>query len=502
MSVSVNGVEVIRAVDYFAFGEVRSWDYGSSGQYRRAYDRDGRIRQHSAGAGQRSLSFDPASRITAIADDAAAGSAQDWSFDYDDLDRITEAHNAATVGSIANVELNWAYDGTGNRTSETRNADPPIPYTIDPASNRLQQVGSNPRQHDAVGNTLNDGTGTTSRYNARNRLIEVSRAGLTSTYAHNAFGERVCKAIDHAGPCAQAPDRIEYVYDVDGRLIGEYPVGGSSANAVEYLWLDDTPIAVLQRRPGSTNGGPTGGGSATAWNGTQAGGMDLYHLQPDHLDTPRVVLNANNQPIWRWDSAPFGDTLANEQPSGGLTSYTLNLRFPGQQYDAETGTHYNYFRDYEPGSGRYLQSDPIGLRGGLNVYAYSDLEPIFVTDPDGLKGLSLRIRSWWTNEEKQYGRAKINCLKRAARDGRLVKTTPRRTGTASSHYSAATGAAVPPGQEVDHLVDLQLGGCETCGSNLFPTSPRVNRSFGAQIGNQLRTVATGTAIDSVTVRRR
>lgn len=403
LSITVNGVEVVRAVDYFAFGEVRGWDYGATGEYRRTYDNDGRIREHTAGAGVRELDFDPASRIIGLADSAAAGAANDWSFDYDDLDRLTDAQNASTVGAIANLDLTWAYDGTGNRTSETRNADPPIPYAIDPGSNQLQQVGSKPRQYDAVGNTLDDGAGTVSRYNARNRLTQVTRAGLSIAYAHNAFGERVCKAIDWTGPCAEAPDRIEYVYDTDGRLIGKYPVGGSPAQAVEYLWLDDTPIAVLQRRPGSADGGPTGGGSETPWNGTPAGGIDLYHLHPDHLDTPRVVLNANNQPIWRWDSAPFGDTLANEQPSGGLPSYTFNLRFPGQQYDAETGTHYNYFRDYEPGSGRYVQSDPllggilrlqaveegefdhVPLDGIYSQYAYVLLSPNDSVDDLGLK---------------------------------------------------------------------------------------------------------------------
>jgi len=234
----------------------------------------------------------------------------------------------------------------------------------------------------------------------------------------------------------------------------------------------------------------------------QAGGVDIYFIHPDHLDTPRALVNANDQPIWLWDSAPFGDTAANEQPTAGIPNFTFNLRFPGQQYDRETGTHYNYHRDYEAGTGRYVQSDPIGLEGGFSSFSYGNSTPTSIIDPLGLKGLKLRVLKWWKPEEKAYGRAKINCLKRAAKDQRLFKRPVIRTGTAASHYTTASGKTVAPGDEVDHLIDLQLGGCETWGGNLFPTSKRVNRSFGAQIGNQLRSTPINTLITDVSVRRK
>ena len=106
------------------------------------------------------------------------------------------------------------------------------------------------------------------------------------------------------------------------------------------------------------------------------------YIWTDHLNTPREITNSANQSLWRWDSLPFGDTPPNENPSGQGT-YTFNLRFPGQYYDVETGLYHNGARDYDPASGRYVESDPIGLRGGLNTYAYAGGNPISASDNTG-----------------------------------------------------------------------------------------------------------------------
>jgi RHS repeat-associated protein len=89
--------------------------------------------------------------------------------------------------------------------------------------------------------------------------------------------------------------------------------------------------------------------------------------------------------VWRWDQQePFGVTVPDENPSG-LGIFDLPLRLAGQYFDKETNLHYNYFRDYDPSLGRYGQSDPIGLHGGLNTYAYVGGNPLSLTDPSGLK---------------------------------------------------------------------------------------------------------------------
>ena len=87
--------------------------------------------------------------------------------------------------------------------------------------------------------------------------------------------------------------------------------------------------------------------------------------------------------MWRWDQQePFGVNVPDENPSG-LGTFDLPLRLPGQYFDKETNLHYNYYRDYDPGIGRYEESDPIGLKGGLTTYAYANGNPLSLIDPTG-----------------------------------------------------------------------------------------------------------------------
>jgi RHS repeat-associated protein len=114
---------------------------------------------------------------------------------------------------------------------------------------------------------------------------------------------------------------------------------------------------------------------------------EIFYLHADHLNTPRLITDTQNQPVWQNTplSEPFGTSAPDEDPGSTGTPFTFNLRFPGQYYDQETGTHYNYYRDhYFPGLGRYGQSDPIGLEGGINTYAYVGGSPLLWWDWFGL----------------------------------------------------------------------------------------------------------------------
>jgi RHS repeat-associated protein len=97
-----------------------------------------------------------------------------------------------------------------------------------------------------------------------------------------------------------------------------------------------------------------------------------------------VITEATDNDVrWRWHDAAFGDSEPDENPEA-LGAFEYNLRFPGQYFDEETGLHYNYFRDYDSVIGRYVESDPIGLEGGPNVYEYASASPLRNVDPLGL----------------------------------------------------------------------------------------------------------------------
>jgi RHS repeat-associated protein len=184
-------------------------------------------------------------------------------------------------------------------------------------------------------------------------MVGVSGAA-TASYAHNALGQRVRKAVGSS--------TTYFVYDEAGHLVGEYDGAGNLIQ--EIAWFEDTPVASLRNV----------GGSVTA-----------FYIHADHLNTPRKITRpSDNAILWRWDSDPFGTDAANEDPDGDTVLFAFNLRFPGQYHDAETGFSYNYFRDYSPAVGRYFQSDPIGLDGGINTYAYVDGNPANFWDRLGL----------------------------------------------------------------------------------------------------------------------
>jgi RHS repeat-associated protein len=344
-SLTLNGsTTILSNVLYQPFGPTRGWTWGNSSLAVREYDTDGLITDIDS-AGLKSYDYDDAFRITDIAD--AGNAALSQSYGYDLLDRVTSATGTG-------LKQGWTYDANGNRLAQT--GDEPSTYTVSSTSNRLTSIsGAMTRSYvyNASGSITSDGTATFT-YDDAGRLVSATKAGVTTTYSLNALGQRVRKTSGGTSTC--------FVYDEAGRLVGEYHDSGALIQ--ETVWFGDIPVATIR---------PSGAS------------VELFYVHADHLNTPRRISRpSDNVIVWRWDSDPFGATVANEDPDGDSSQFVNNLRFPGQYYDAEAGMHYNYFRDYDPSTGRYVQSDPIGLAGGNNTYRYVRANPLSRVDPNGL----------------------------------------------------------------------------------------------------------------------
>ncbi len=347
---------LISGLQWEPFGGLRSWlmhlNSGTKPQ-ERVYDLYGRLVRYPVGDVVRDLTYDAADRIVSYTHlDATTGTsstatqAMDQSFGYDELGRLTTITLPASVWSIA-------YDANGNRTSVTLNGASRA-YTTSATSNRLNEISAPVRSfsYDAAGNTITDSGGYTSTYGLDGRMASLVSAGVTSTYAYNAAGQRIRKI--------SGAQKFHFAYDLDGHLQGEYNSAGGALQ--EFIWLGDMLVAVI-----------------TPSSSTEP---RVYHAYSDHLNTPRVLIDTAGATRWRWLSEPFGTTLAEAIPSS-IETLVVNLRFPGQYFDKESGLHYNYFRDYDGTTGRYVQSDPIGLDGGINGYGYVGGNPLSRIDPSG-----------------------------------------------------------------------------------------------------------------------
>ncbi|MEM7765840.1 MAG: RHS repeat-associated core domain-containing protein, partial [Pseudomonadota bacterium] len=239
----------------------------------------------------------------------------------------------------------FQYDANDNRTRKTVSGAI-THFNNASTSNRLNTLSgalSQSRSYDNNGNTTSIGAEVLT-YSDANRLAAYrpTAGGAQTSYTYNGLGERVYKS--------RSGFNQRFVYGGGARLLHERGSQGTK----DYIYLNGELIAFV-------------------YNNT------VHYVHNDHLATPQVVTTTAGNIRWRATAKPFGD--ASISPS----AVTLNVRYPGQYFDSESGLHYNYFRYYEPESGRYVTSDPIGLAGGLNTYAYAGGNPVSWVDPFGLE---------------------------------------------------------------------------------------------------------------------
>ncbi|PPT28954.1 type IV secretion protein Rhs [Xanthomonas arboricola] len=353
---------LLSGATYYPFGPSAGWTYGNGRKLARMYDQDYRpqsIQDSRTGGLEIGFGFDPVGDLTDLT--PAGNPTPELQLTYDALGRLT----ALKDGSTGTVIDGYSYDGTGNRMS-AKVGGATQAYTYPTTNHRLSAVAGVARTYDKMGNTLTiGGKAREYLYDTTGRMTQVKRAGVAvMNYRYNGRGEQVRRYLGTTNTYT--------LYDEAGHWLGDYDTNGAPKQ--QAIWLDDLPVGLL------------------------ANGGQLHYIEPDHLGSPRVVVDAaRDVAVWNWSlkGEAFGNTAPNQDPDGDGTAMVFDMRFPGQRFDTASGFNQNYFRDYDAAIGRYGQSDPLGLPAGLATYGYVGSNPLNAMDLYGL--LELNDPATWPN---------------------------------------------------------------------------------------------------------
>ncbi|QAU24556.1 hypothetical protein EO087_11630 [Dyella sp. M7H15-1] len=358
---------VVSNVSYQPFGPVSGYTLGNGQQVTRAYDANYRLTDLTSPAFTLHVARDAMGNITAIGNAPGATPATE-TYTYDPLYRLTQITEAdgSTLESVT-------YNQTGDRLSKTGSGLATGNYGYNPNTHQLIATGNAARSVDANGNTTavrQAGSVYGFGYNDRNRMAVAQLAGNTvGSYTYNALNQRVQKVANGVSQ--------RFSYNEASQMLAEY-----GATNRDYIWMDGIPVANVDVANGSAS---------------------ISYVTADQLGTPRAIADSAGSTLWQF--AYHGNPWGEMQPTSN--GYVYNLHFPGQYLDTETGLNYNVNRDFDSGTGRYLQSDLIGLKGGLSTFSYVGANPLADIDP-----LGLSKADWKNRPMDPNGEGCINLAKR------------------------------------------------------------------------------------------
>jgi RHS repeat-associated protein len=351
--------DLVTGIAYLPFGPMTSFTFGNGLERSLSFDDDYRVTNISLLDGVTVLdsidyTYSDFNEITGIEDNVTSANSE--TFGYDELHRLISAEGGYGT-------LDYDYDAVGNRTSAeiddgVTSFTDTYTYPSSASGNRLlsytDSTDTRTFTYDNAGNVTEDerkdGSTLVNTFDRRGRLTAIDATGspyLDAGYAYNAFGQRVIKTVSSVA--------THYTYDTKGNLLSEEDDTGGVIR--EYVYVNGERVAIITE---------------------DISGPFTAYLSNDHLTAPRVATDSSGDILWQAIREPFGKTTVT------TSGYDFVCRFPGQYEDPESGYFYNYFRDYDSEMGRYLESDPIGLRGGVNTYAYVGGSPVNSVDPAGL----------------------------------------------------------------------------------------------------------------------
>lgn len=321
-------------------GPLRGWTFGNGEIRSYVYDRNHRLTFYGSGNAQaKYLSYDDNSNIRYIND--LKHSSYKQTLSYDKNNRLISSSSSG-LGNYS-----YAYDSLGNR--KTVSGSTSEIYTTDTHSNQLNTVVRSGQTrsftYDNAGNlTLeNDFYGRLKHftYDKFNRL----KTAPNTSYTYNVLGHRTSKTVNGHTSI--------FVYSPDAKLLHE----NGNAGQKDYIYFNGELVGYIKND-------------------------QLYYVHNDHLGRPEVITNQGKTKVWQAKLEAFDRSVLSTSIGD------FNIGFPGQYKDNETGLWYNIHRYYDASTGRYTQSDPIGLAGGMNTYAYVGGNPVNYYDPSGLKECS------------------------------------------------------------------------------------------------------------------
>ena len=469
---------------YRPFGPLYTLSYGNGLALQRLYGQNYQLMGISVtGTSPAPLNLtvnhDNAGSISSITDNASTGRGASYAF--------TSSGRLQTArGAWGQYAYRW--DGAGNMTERDQTVGGTTTYglnTFSTTSNQIVRSTDNAGhplrtfQYFAGGEENEDDRSAAATYDYiydfMGRVVGVNLNGVNvSGYGYDAFGARVWKQII-------APStHTQYVFDLSGRLLAEHD-GTTGKVLKEYVWIDDMPVAVVDSSSGTAK---------------------TYYIHTGPVNEPLVMTDASKAQVWNAYMEPFGAATV-----FGSNSASIDLRLPGQWLQAETGgLNQNWFRDYDPTLGRYLQPDPLGVSAAQNVYAYVDGKPLDRIDRWGLWSFSLNFYGgvgggFSFGQDPETGQAFFSGrLGLGFGGGANYDPTGKPPGDfcpgqkyGSVGAVAQAGVSVPGaevGIEAASGVNFSSGGVNPYGPDVSPSSS-FNNSIGLELGYSVSGQATG-----------